>query len=216
MTSLFVNGAKYAVATPGTPIAVTAISNANPGVASVVTPPTDGTIGILESGWTDLNDSVIHTTGATEDAFSLAGVDTTSVTEYPAGQGVGTFAAAGAFTGLSQVRTVDMAGGDQQFFQWQYVEDKSGRQRQKPTFKNAMTLTMTMDYDPTLAWYTALIAADAARSPVILRETLPDGDVIYYYAYPSFNKVPTKTINEYMTNTATFSLISDPVRVAAA
>lgn len=55
-----------------------------------------------------------------------------------------------------------MSGGDQQFYQFQYVEDFNSTQHQKPTFKNAMTLTFTMDYDPSLPWYNDLIAADQA------------------------------------------------------
>ena len=84
-----------------------------------------------------------------------------------------------------------------------------------PTFKNAMGLNIVMDYDPDLPWYDALVEADRLKVPVVLRETLPNEDVLYYYGYLGFNKVPTHTVNENMTVTASFSLQSDPVRYAA-
>src|SRR5690606_41188686 len=66
-----------------------------------------------------------------------------------------------------------------------------GRQRQRPTFKNAKVLTVTLDYDPALAWYNALVEADALREPVVQRATLPNGVQLYYYVYPSFDGDPS-------------------------
>lgn len=217
MSSRFINGALYAVSTQlAAAIAFSAISNASPAVASTPTPPADGSIVVLNSGWPNLTDSVARSAGqVAATSFQLEGVDTTNLALYPAGEGAGSFRVASDFVGLSQVRDVTVEGGDQNFFQYQYVEDQGGRQRQKPTFKSAMTTNILMDYDPDLAWYMALIELDRQREPVVLRETLPSGDVIYYYGYLSFNKVPTKTINENMTVQATFSLLADPIRYPA-
>lgn len=217
MSSRYINGALYAVSTQlAAAIAVSAISNADPAVASSVTPPANGSVVVLNSGWPNLNDSVARAANQVAGtSFELEGVDTTNLALYPAGEGAGNFRVASSFVGLSQVRDVTMEGGDQNFFQYQYVEDQGGRQRQKPTFKSAMTTNILMDYDPDLPWYLALIELDRQREPVVLRETLPAGDVIYYYGYISFNKVPTKTINENMTVQATFSLLADPIRYPA-
>lgn len=211
MTSRFINGATYAISTAlGAAVPVTAATNAAP---AVLTPaPTADDIIVLQSGWPSLNDNVFKA-GA---AGALLGSDTTDETEYPPGEGVGVYRVAEDFVGLSQVRDVDMGGGEQQYFQYQYVEDRGGRQRQAPTFKNAMAMTILLDYDPNLPWYEALKAADRSREPVVLRERLPGGDVIYYYGLLSFNDVPTKRLNENMQVAATFSLQSDPIRYAAA
>lgn len=212
----FPNGTQYSFSTTlGAAIPVTAITNADPAVATASSPPVDGSIVVIKSGWSALNDTVARTSGAAATTFDLEGVDTTSVSRYPAGEGAGSVQVATDFVGLSQVQTIAMSGGDQQFYQYQYVEDKNGRQHQKPTFKNAMTLTFTLDYDPALPWYADLITADQAGALVALKAVLPSGDTLLYLGYPSFNKVPTSTKNENQQVTATFSLAADPIRYSA-
>lgn len=213
MSSRFINGAKYAISTQlAAAIAITAVTNANPAVASSGTLPTDGDILIIKSGWTELNDAVLRADTPSGGTFKLEGYDSTDTARFPAGEGIGTYIKASNFVSLSQVRDVQMDGGEQQYFQYQYVEDQGGRQRQKPTYKNAMSMRVVIDYDPNLAWYAALVEADRKKIDVVLREILPAGDVIYYVGTLAFNKVPTKGINENMTVTATFSLSSDPTR----
>lgn len=212
MGSQFVNGTTYAFSTTrGAAVPVTAITNAAPPVASTATPPANGDIAILKSGWTELNESVSRVAGATATTFQLEGRDTTDLTDYPAGEGAGTYETAGGFIGLSQVRNVEMSGGEQNNFTFQYVEDKNSRQRSKPTFKNAMELAITLDYDRTLPWYDALIEADRLGEPIVLRETLPTKEVVLYYGTVAFNKVPTKTVNENMTVLLTFYMQTDPI-----
>lgn len=217
MSSRFINGARYAIATAlAAPVAISGITNANPGVAGTSTPPANGSVVVVASGWPDINDSVARSAGQVPaTSFELEGVDTSDTSRFPAGEGGGTFMVVSSFVSLSQVRDVTTDGGDQQYFEYQYVEDAGGRQRRVPTFKNAMGMNIVMDYDPTLPWYDALVEADRTKEPVVLRETLPNGDVLYYYGYLGFNKVPTHTVNENMTVTANFSLQSDPIRYEA-
>lgn len=217
MASRFINGARYAFSTAlANAVNLTAISNANPGVVLTATPPALGAIVVLTSGWSLLNDTVQRATSIVAGtSFAMEGTNTTDVVKYPTGQGVGSFRVASSFIEFSQVRDLQTSGGEQNFMQFQYLEDPNSRQRQKPTFKAAMGLTFSMDYDPALPWYQAAIDADAAQIPVVLRETLPAGDVIYYYGYISFNKEPTKTMNENMQVTATFSLLSESKRFAS-
>lgn len=216
MSSIFINGTRYSMSTSlGAAVAITAISNWNPAVASSATPAPDESILVLKSAWTNLNETVARSANADADSFELEGVDTSSTLLYPAGGGAGTYQAVGSWVGLDQVRDVVMAGGEQQFFNYQYVEDPTSRQRQKPTFKNAMTMTVSLDYDPSKPWYAALIEADRLREPVVIRGVLPNGSTLLYYAYPSFNKVPMGQVNENLQNTAVFSLIADPIRYEA-
>lgn len=217
MSSIFINGTRYSMSTAlAAAVPITAITNAKPAVASAATPPSDKSVLVLKSAWTNLNETVARSANADADSFEIAGVDTTNTVLYPAGSGAGNFQAVTSWVDLDQVRDVVMAGGDQQFFNYQYVEDLTSRQRQKPTFKNAMTMTVSLDYDPDKPWYAALTEADRMREPVVVRGVLPNGSTLFYYAYPSFNKVPVGQVNENLQNTAVFSLIADPIRYEAA
>lgn len=212
MSSQFINGTTYYISTTkSAAVPISALSNAAPPVATSATPPADGSIVVVKSGWPELNESVSRTDGATANTFELEGRDTTDTTDYPAGAGVGTYETVGDWVGLSQVRDVVMSGGEQNNFTFQYVEDKNSRQRSKPTFKNAMELAITLDYDRTLPWYNALIEADRRGQPIVLREVLPSGEIVLYYGTIAFNKVPTKTVNENMTVLATFYMQTDPI-----
>jgi hypothetical protein len=217
MSSRFINGAKYAVSTSlGAAVAITALTNAEPAVATTATPPADGAVVLLASGWTELNESVVRADAPGANAFTLEGIDTADIVRFPAGEGIGAYRTVGGFVSLSQVRDVATEGGEQNYFTYQYVEDQGGRQRQKPTFKSPMTTTITLDYDPNLPWYDTLRDLDRLKGVVVLRETLPNGDVIFYVGSIAFNGVPSKTINENMTVVASFSLQAEPIRYAAA
>jgi len=219
MSAQFPNGTIFSVSTArGAAIALTGLTNAAPPVASALTQPPDGTILLLNSGWVDVNERIVRSMDAdpVDGTFVLDGINTANPARFPAGLGVGTVAPVQSWVQLSQVRDIAKAGGEQQFFTWQYVEDRTGRQRQRPTFKTAKSITLTLDYDPALAWYASLAEADAEKDPVVLQAVLPNSAQLYYYVYPSFDADPSMAMNENMTNTATFSLISDMTRFEAA
>jgi len=205
MAAIFPNGTTFAISgSPAAPKTVTAITNANPGVASSTAHGfTNGGI-LLLSMPSRLDQRVVRVANSAANAFDLEGVDTTSTTVYPAGFGVGSAALVSTFTSLSQTVEVAGSGGEQQFAQWTYIED--GRQRQRPTFKNARALTLTMHYDPSLAWHAALLAADLAGDVRVLRATLPGGAVLYWSVYVGFDGQPSIQINENMAVTASFAL----------
>lgn len=217
MSSYLINGAKYALSRAlSAAVATTAVSNADPAVATTATPPADGAIVVINSGWSELNDIVARADSPTATAFNIEGYDTTSTTRFPAGEGVGSYRVASDFIGLDQVRDITFEGGEQQFFTYQYVEDASGRQRRRPTVKSPSGFNIMLDYDPARPWFAELIEMDRNREPVVMRELLPNGAVLYHYGYVSFNREPTRTVNENMTCMATFSPICDSVRYEAA
>lgn len=213
MSAKFPNGTVFSMAKlTAAALAITAISNADPGVASCANPPIAGSIGVLTSAWPGINNRVVQVgTVVANTSFVLSGYDTTDVTQYPAGLGAGSSIIVvdpTVWVPFSQVASLAKSGGTQQYFQWQYVEDQTNLQQQRPTYKQAKVITLTFDYDPSLSWYAALVEADRLQQPVVLRAVLPGGDTLYYYVYPSFDGDPTMTLNQNMTNTATFSLIS--------
>lgn len=207
MSSSFPNGTIFAIApTLAAAKTVTAITNASPGVASSTAHGyPDGSI-LLLSMPSRLDQRVVRVASTAANTFALEGIDTTSTSLYPSGFGVGTAQLASGWVSLSQITDSQSSGGEQQFYQWTYLED--GRQRQRPTFKNARSLALTLDYDPTLSWHAAMLAADQAGTVYPLRATLPNGSVLYYSAYVGFDGEPTLTINENMRTSASLSLAS--------
>lgn len=217
MPSLMINGARYAVATQlAVAAAISAITNAAPPVASAAATPTDGDILLLSSGWGLLDEAPVRAAGVVANtSFNLEGYDATDELIYPAGEGIGTYRIASNFVNLPKIHDIQTAGGEQNFAQRQYVDDPSGKQVQAPTFKTAQSRTFMLDYDPTKPHFNALIELDRKREIVILREILPNGDTIYYSGRISFNKEPTRALNEFMSNQLTFSLSADSVRYPA-
>lgn len=208
----FINGAKYAFSTTlGAAVAITAITNAAPAVVTSSPLPTEGTVILLDSNWTELNDVAVYA-GPTGE---LANLDTTDTDDFPPGESAGHYRTAGGFVSLSQIREIAQSGGDTNTFTFAYIEDKSNRQRSVPTNKNPILLTFTLDYDSTLPWFAALEKADKERQVIVMRETLPTGDTLLYTGFLSFNPSPTRTVNENMTVSATMSVNSEIIRYPA-
>lgn len=213
MSQEFINGSKYAVSTVmGAVIAGISISNASPPVMSGGTLPVAESIIVLQSNWTDLNDTAVYS----DSSGHLYELDTTDTSEFPPGESApASYQVASGFTSISQIREIAQSGGDTNSFNWAYIDDKSTRQRSKPTDKNPLVLTFTLDRDPNLPWMNALDTLDKKRQLCVMRETLITGEVLLYTGYVSFQKSPSRTRNENMTVTATFSINSDIIAYPA-
>ena len=94
---------------------------------------------------------------------------------------------------MSQVSDTASEGGEPNFATWVFLDD--GKQRRRPTFTNARGLTLTMHYDPSLAWHDALINAAQLGTIHAIRAALPSGAFLYYGAYIAFDGEPTFTVN---------------------
>lgn len=198
-----------------TTAAITAVSAANPAVASLATgatAPAEGSVVLLAlPGWPAANNRpVVYG----EDG-ALLGLDTTSAKLYRGASGAGTLQVAGDFVDLTQQGDPTTSGGEQQYWQGTLLEDPLGRQISLPTYKNAKTLTIPLYYDASAPWYTAAQEADAVGEPLILRAVLANGDTLYWYGYLSFDKDPTMAANTPMGNTLSFAIIGESTLVEA-
>lgn len=212
MSSEFINGSKYAFSTVlGTAIAISNISNAAPPLITSATMPANDDIILIQSNWSDLSDTAVYT----DSLGHLFELDTTDTTQYPVGESAGSYQQVSGFVSMTQIRTVDQSGGDTNSFDYAYIEDRSPRQRSKPTDQNALKLTFTLDRDPTLPWFAALDKLSKSRQLVTMRETFLTGEQLLYTGYMSFQKSPSRTRNENMTVVATFSVNSEIISVPA-
>lgn len=204
-----------------TSIAATAISKADPAVATVTTGAVaENDVLLIEvPGWPLINNRVAQagdvTTGAS-DSVKMHGIDTSSTVLFPSDSGAAKLYKADTFVDFTQQGEPSMSGGEQQFWNGQFLEDPTGQQLSVPTYKNARVLTIPLYYDPKLPWYKAAKEVDAIGKPVVLRAKLPGGDVQYRYGYLSFSADPSIANNAPNSNTATFTQLAESTLVEAA
>ena len=191
---------------------ITALSNANPAIATATNTLDAGDFVEITSGWSRLTNKVVRVpaAGLTGSAFGLEGYDTTLTTIYPAGSGAGSYRKIDGWTQIAQVLSSSSSGGEQQFLEYQLLEADS--QKRIPTFKSAAGLTLSIADDPSLAGYIACSVANDDRAQRAVRITLPNGSILLYNAYISLNKTPSLTVNEIMACEVTLSLLAEPVR----
>jgi NADPH-dependent curcumin reductase CurA len=209
------NGVTFALATSyGSAKTVSAITNANPGVASSTAHGfTDGDYVEMTSGWSRLNNRIVRVDSPTTDAFNIEGIDTSSTVNYPVGTGTGSAREITGWTQISQIMELSTSGGEMQFTTYSFLEQDF--ESQLPTQSSPMTITMGIADDPSLPGYIAVKALADTRALVGLKATMPNGSVILYNGYVSFNETPTMTKNSVMVVNATFSLQGRPVRYAS-
>ena len=209
------NGSIISIASGyGSPVTLSAITNADPGVVTAAAHGfSDGDIIEVTSGWARLTEKAVRVDNGTTNTFELEGVDTTSTTIYPNGGGAGTAREVTGWPQLAQVLTTSSEGGEQQFATYQFLE--SDQEKRLPTSKSAGGLTIGIADDPTLPGYILASAANDDRLPRIVRIQLANGGSIYYNAYITLNKTPSLTVNEVMACQVTLSFLAEPTRYAA-
>lgn len=207
------NGSQVAIASGyGAVKQMTAVTNANPAVATLEASHGVALNDIIEvtSGWSRLNNKIIKAgTPATND-IPLTGVNSTSTAVFPAGSGIGSVREISSWTSLSQVLSITSSGGDQQFLDYQFLEDDA--QKRIPTTRSAPGLSIVIANDTSLAGYQLAETANDDRLQRAVRITLPNGVVLYYNAYVTLNKTPTLNVNQIMSNEITLSLLAEPTR----
>ncbi|AZC51773.1 putative phage protein [Pseudomonas chlororaphis subsp. piscium] len=210
------NGSTFEIAAAyGTAVLVTALSNANPAVATAAAQGlAEGDVVAVTSGWTRLNGRAARVSDITSGTFGLENINTTSIQAYPAGSGAGSVREVTSFAEISQITDMTSSGGDQQFLTFGFLADDDDRQI--PTTKNPISLSVTVADDQSLPYVAIVEAADEDKEPRVLRLNLPNGDSILYNAYVSITSTPALSRNNLMTRTISISLTGRPTRYSAA
>lgn len=207
MASNFANGTVVSISSAfDDSMAISAITNASSAVATVSGTLSQGDIVLLASGWSGINQRAARVSDFATNAATLENIDTSDTTVYPADEGAGSLVAVKTWVQINQITEVSKSGGDANFEQWQFLEDRTGMQRQRPTYRSAKSIDLTMHFDPKLDWYSTLLSANAAGDLRILRVASPQGDVALYPGYVSFDGDPTIAINTNETVVLSFAL----------
>ena len=207
------NGALVAIASGYAAVkTMTAVSNANPGVATLAAAHgvVIGDLMEVTSGWSRLTNKIVKAGTVATNDVPLVGIDTLLTSIYPAAGGTGSIRVISGWTQLAQVLSSGSSGGEQQFTAYQFLESDS--EKRIPTVKSAMGLTFSIADDATQPGYILASAANDDRLPRAVRITLPSGSVLLYNCYISINKTPSLSINEIMACEVTMSMVAEPTR----
>lgn len=185
---------------------ITALTNANPAVAtSVAHGYTTGDEILLTSGWEDATDGVYKITVLTADTFSIQGLDTTNTGFYPVGTGAGTAQKISGWTSIPQVLTISGSGGDARFTDVQLLAKRNSLKI--PTGFNATSITMSLAHDAANANYVTMVGISRNLSKVAFKQVISGGSVTYGYGYLSVSEMPKLNSNQVNSVDAALTVI---------
>nr|WP_154325040.1 phage tail protein [Pantoea sp. 201603H] len=204
------NGATVFVASKlGDSIPISKISNASNAVLTISGGTVkQGNIVLMKSSWAALDNLVAKVISATATSVTLGGVNT-SDTRVFIGSGFGSLQVVSddSWIQIPQITEVAAAGGEQNYYQFQFLEDDT--QRSLPTYKSAKTQTYTIAHDSDQPFYDALKQADRAGDTLPMRMYVPKAkETRYWSVVPSFDGEPNPIINQIETVTASFAVQS--------
>jgi hypothetical protein len=198
----------------GSSKAMTAITNASEAVATLESGHgiTAGDIFVVTSGWDRLNGRVVRAKTVITNDVTLEGIDTSDTSKYPAATGTGSIVEVTAWTNISQITSgISVSGGEQQFADVTTLVDAV--QKQVPTVRSPVQVTLPVYDDPALAWYSVVRAAADSASAVAVRMVFPNASRLLANAYWSLQQVPTIE-DSTLRARIDLSFVSTPTRYA--
>ncbi|UVM64424.1 phage tail protein [Pseudomonas sp. B21-009] len=209
------NGATLEIARViGAAVAFTALTNAEPPVATAAGHTIqNGDVLLVNSGWALISDRAVKASNVADDAFSLAGLDTSDAEKFTAGAGVGSVYPVSDWVQISKVTSFNSAGGEQQYATVGYLEDDDDKQF--PTNRNPTTLSIVVEDQPTAPYVQAVEGYDTSKELAVIRMKLRNGDQILYPGYVSITPDPTMERNNVMTRTISVGLSARSLRYLA-
>lgn len=203
------NGSTFDFAdTYSTEVTIESISNANPAVCTTTAAHgfKAGDIVVITTGWVKLTGRAFKI-GTVSDTgtftFELLNVDTTSDQRYPLGSSAGKAKVVKTWVNIPQITEVASSGGEQQFYQFGFLEEDEDRQI--PTTKSPSVLTLTVADDPDLPFVPVVETADELKEERIQRLNLVNGDIVLYNSIASISNTPSLTRNQLMVRTITLA-----------
>jgi hypothetical protein len=215
MAKILAVGTVVAIAsTYGTASSMTALTNAANAVATLAAGHgvAVGDFVEITSGWGLINGRIARVSAVATNDVTLEGINTTSTTNYPAGQGVGSIRRITAWTNLSQITSgLSVSGGEQQFADVTEITDRT--QQQIPTTRSPIVVELPVYDDPSLSWTPTVRAASDSAVATAVRMIYPNGSRLVGNAYWSLGDVPTIE-DSTLRNSVTLTFAAQPTRYA--
>ena len=191
-------------------VSITAITNAAEAVASATNTFAVGDYVEYTGGWSAANGRVFRLKAANGTTFTLEGLDTTDTSLFPAGQGTGTVRKITTWVPVTGVVGAEVSGGDGKTVEVPLLD--SNMPVMLPDGFSATTVTLTTADDKSLPHHAALKAVSDGVKLTCLRGMLPNGGVLLYAGYCSFNESPSLAKGSVMAVKSIFSLQNKVVR----
>lgn len=215
MAITLATGTLVAVASAyGTGFTISAISNANPAVATL-----SASHGVIvgdfieiTSGWDLLTNRVVRVSAVSTNDVTLEGINTLSTSLYPAASGAGTGREVTAWTNITQIQSIGGSGGEQNYADITTIADRV--QKQVPTTRGAQTIDLTVFDDPSLGYYSVVQTASETSALTALRVIFPNSSRMVANGYFSLQKTPNVEINAPLSAQINFSAAAEPMRYA--
>jgi hypothetical protein len=166
----------------------------------------------LSSGWDPLHGRIVRVSAVSTNDVTLESVFTNNTTTYPPGSGTGSIRRITAWLGISQITaSISVSGGEQQFADVTTLTDST--QKQIPTVRSPVQVTLPVYDDPALAWYATVRTASEGAIATAMRMIFPNGSRLVANAYWSLQQVPTIEDSTLRASIA-LSFVANPTRYA--
>lgn len=197
----------YFSSTLGTAKTVSAITNANPAVAtSTAHGFANNDELLLLSSWEDANNMVVKAGSVAANTLNLTGLDTSNTNYFSAaGYGSPTLQLVSAWQAIPQVLDVSTSGGDARFTTISPLAARNDIN--VPTGFNAMSINVSMGHDPANATYQTLVGLSRGLSKVAFKLVIAGGGLGYGYGYINVSELPQLSRNSPNKVSAAFTLL---------
>lgn len=195
-------------------ITTTAVTNANPAVATAAAHGlSNGDELLVLSGWEDLNETIERAASVATNTFAIEGFNSTDTSFFPASTGVGSVQKISNWQTIQQVATMGSSGGDPAYAQ----ADPLSSKRAKNIFTrfNPTTLNLTLYDDPNLASQQLLDTLTRSQTKVAFKFVFPGGSKNYGYGTLALNRMPNLNKGQVNTVNLAISLLNDLTRYAS-
>lgn len=210
---------KVAIAsTYGTAIVMSALSNAAEAVATLA-PGHGVAVGDyleVNSGWPLAAGIIARAKAVATNDVTLELIDTTSTSQYPAGEGVGTVRKITGWTTITQLAKdggITTEGGETKFAPATTMDDDDDKE--VPDGQTAVRIKLVVFDDPTLPWYPVVRAVADNQRLAAIRVMAANGSKTFangYWGMPRMQQINSGQLQKLQ---LTFAADSRPTRYAS-
>lgn len=184
MSVTLVDGSALSIASVyGTGFTITAITNANPAVATLSASHGVVVNDIIEvtSGWPELNGRVVRVSAVATNDVTLEGIDTSDTARFPAGSGTGTGREITTWQAVGQVTEFNGEGGDQQYWVYQFMDQLV--KQQIPTTQDPVVVNLKVAQDLSLAYISTVRTAASTQTVRAVRLVFRNSSRMLFNGY---------------------------------